>query len=70
MSEKILPSDMTVSEAADVLRVTDQTVRAWIAVGRIEAYKNASGRWRIPEEEVARARVGAAPSPDGVARHA
>lgn len=48
--------DLTVGEAAAVLRISDQTVRHWIKEGRIQAFKNAGGRWRISHGEVQRAR--------------
>lgn len=48
--------DLTVTEAAAVLRITPQTLRSWIATDRIVAHKNASGHWRLSAAEVDRAR--------------
>ena len=49
-------ADLTVAEASVILRVTSQTIRGWIASGRISAHKNASGHWRLSAAEVDRAR--------------
>ncbi|MCD6360541.1 MAG: helix-turn-helix domain-containing protein [Armatimonadetes bacterium] len=43
-----------VSEVADILRVTKQTVYNWIRGGKIKAVRLPSGSLRIPESEVKR----------------
>ena len=45
---------LTVRETASEVRVTDQTIRAWINGGKLEARKTLTGRWLIPRSEVDR----------------
>ena len=41
-----MPELLTVSEVAEIMRVTSQTVLQWIYAERLKAYK-AGGQWRI-----------------------
>jgi excisionase family DNA binding protein len=43
---------LTPPQAAVLLEVSDQTVRDWIAAGRIPAIKHPSGQFRIRREDV------------------
>ena len=49
------PSGDTVGarEAARLLGVSAETVRAWIVAGRLQATRDDRGMWRIPAAEVA-----------------
>ena len=46
----------TVKQLAQLLNVCDTTVRRWIDVGKVRAYKLTEGRghWRVTKEEVER----------------
>jgi excisionase family DNA binding protein len=49
------PTFLTVSDAADLLRVSERTVREWIHRGHLRAVRaGARGAWRIPHAEIAR----------------
>lgn len=55
-----------VSEAAELLGVSDDTVRRWIEAGRLGSTKDSSGRLTVSGEELAvLAREGAQSIPDG-----
>lgn len=43
---------LTTGEAATMLSVTDETIRRWIAAGRIPAITLPSGQFRIAREHV------------------
>lgn len=56
-----------VAEAADLLGVSDDTLRRWIDVGRLGADRDAEGRTAVHGAELARfAQELAAAAPDGV----
>jgi molybdopterin-binding protein len=58
-----------VAEAADLLGVSDDTVRRWIDAGRIPATADDAGRTRVEGRELARfARTQAGTNPDGAPR--
>ena len=42
---------LTVSEVAQLMKVTPQTVLQWIYTKRLKAYK-AGGQWRIRQEDL------------------
>ena len=46
-------AEFTTTEAARKLGVSSSTISAWCREGRIQARK-VNGRWRIPEEELAK----------------
>lgn len=47
--------DFRISEAADLLGVSDDTVRRWIDAGRLPAHRDAgAGRWSVTGEDLAR----------------
>lgn len=54
-SQDIESQQLTVAEAAALLRIQPATVRLWIKQRRIDAFKNASGHWRITRAAVDRA---------------
>lgn len=65
-SQDIESQQLTVTEAAALLRIQPATVRLWIKQRRIDAFKNASGHWRITRAAVDRANgVTAAPAAAG-----
>lgn len=41
-------------EASQRLFVTSQTIRSWYSQGLIRLFKMPSGRYRVPESEIAR----------------
>ena len=46
---------LTVPEAAEALRVHDETVRRWLQAGRLRGTKlPGRGDWRIPQAEIDR----------------
>jgi len=47
-----LPTLLTTTEVAEVLGVTDETVRRWIKANRLSAITLPSGRMRIRRESV------------------
>ncbi len=47
-------SDYRVAEAADLLGVSDDTLRRWVDAGRVAAGPDASGRTRIAGADLAR----------------
>jgi excisionase family DNA binding protein len=57
------PELLTVSQAAEALSATSQTIRNWIRSGRLRAVR-IGNRFLIPTEEVERMR-GDVPSPTG-----
>lgn len=60
-----------VAEAAEILGVSDDTVRRWIEAGRLESARDASGRTRIEGSRLARlARSLAETDNDGAPRSA
>lgn len=66
-------SHYRVSEAAQLLGVSDDTVRRWIAHGQLETITDAPGRKRIDGAhlaEFARSRSAAFPSPQGASSSA
>ncbi len=54
-SQDLDAQQLTVAEAAALLRIQPATLRLWIKEERIDAFKNASGHWRITRREVDRA---------------
>lgn len=43
--------DYTSTEVAEILGVTDQTIRRWVEKGKYPgAYKTRGGHWRIPKK--------------------
>lgn len=56
MNSGVAREDFTVREVADLMAVNPETVRMWMRSGRLKGYKAFNGQWRIPREEVARAR--------------
>jgi excisionase family DNA binding protein len=53
MNEKPL----SVSEVASLWGVRIETVRRWIAVGKLGAFRLPGGEYRIPAEEIERIKV-------------
>lgn len=46
---------LTVPEAAEVLRVHEETVRRWLQAGRLKGSKlPGRGDWRVPQSEIDR----------------
>ena len=46
---------LTISEAADLLRVHEETVRRWLQAGRLKGSKlPGRGDWRVPQSEIDR----------------
>ncbi len=43
------PQLLTVAQAADLLKVSDRTVRRWIEAGKVPYLKLPSGGYRIPQ---------------------
>ena len=46
-----MPKYYTVKEVAEIMKVSEKTVRNWIKWGRIKAIK-IGRQWRIPAEEI------------------
>ncbi len=44
----------TTDEAAKILNVTPATVRRWIRAGKLRAFKDPYGTYKIPESELQR----------------
>ena len=44
----------TIAEVAELMQFSDQTIRAWIRSGHIQAARPGVRAWRIPAAEVAR----------------
>jgi len=44
----------TTDEAAEILNVTPATVRRWIRAGKLKAFKDPYGTYKIPESELQR----------------
>lgn len=51
MNAKML-NQITVSEAAQVARVTSHTIRSWIGDGKLPATKTVTGTWRIDLDDL------------------
>jgi excisionase family DNA binding protein len=49
MAERLLERHLTVSEIARALRVSDMTVRRWIASCQLPAIRVGSHSYRVPE---------------------
>lgn len=45
---------LTTTEAAEVLRVTSQTIRDWVRANRLKAVELPGGHLRIPQSEIDR----------------
>ncbi|WP_203666808.1 TOBE domain-containing protein [Cellulomonas pakistanensis] len=60
-------ADFTIAEAADLLGVSDDTVRRWVDVGRLRAHRSGSGRWAVAGADLAALaeHLGAAPTVGG-----
>ena len=56
-SMQIVNHDYTVDELAKVCRVGPNTVRRWIASGKVAAIRLPGGFYRIPADEVRRLRT-------------
>lgn len=50
-----MQENLTVSEAAVLLRLSPATVREWLKSGKLAGHKVINGQWRIPRAEVDRA---------------
>lgn len=50
-----LQDNLTVSEAAVLLRLSPATVREWLKSGKLTGHKVINGQWRISRTEVDRA---------------
>ena len=50
-----MQEDLTVSEAAVLLRLSPATVREWLKSGKLAGHKVINGQWRISLAEVDRA---------------
>ena len=53
MQYKELPDLLTPQEVADILKVSNLTIRRYIIAGKMKAYKLPSGILRIPKKEIA-----------------
>lgn len=50
-----MQENLTVSEAAVLLRLSPPTVREWLKSGKLAGHKAINGQWRISRAEVDRA---------------
>lgn len=50
--ESSRPTLVRISDAVDILGVTERTVREWIATGRLPAYRLGSQQIRLNEDDV------------------
>jgi len=62
-----LPDLLTTGEVARKFSVTDETIRRWIALGRLKAITLPSGQFRLWREEVDAILAGTATPEDGAA---
>ncbi|MEO3432590.1 helix-turn-helix domain-containing protein [Inquilinus sp. CAU 1745] len=54
-----IPTFYTVGETAELLRVSDRTIRHWIARGHLHAVRMGDrGIWRVPGDEIKRLQRG------------
>lgn len=57
------PRFLTVKQAAHILRVKEQTIRAWLREGKMRGQNPGGRRWFIPADAIAAMASGHSPAP-------